>query len=146
LIEIGSKTAEKNSAQTNRQTDRHYENNGHLAVNQYGTRSSTHPSTPLVAHWQLLFTKHVEKTEHTMFDRALGVSMKVLTGCGELRLSGAIVGRRSDWTGHRHRWPSSGGQTTSVFHQATKANSASCPMRDEKWVPAEMQWRSAAGE
>jgi len=38
-IEIGSKTAEKNSAQTNKQTDkqtnRHYENNGHLAVNQY---------------------------------------------------------------------------------------------------------------
>jgi len=38
LIEIGSKTAEKNSAQTNRQTDRqtntHWENNGHLAVNQ----------------------------------------------------------------------------------------------------------------
>jgi len=38
LTEIGSKTAEKNSAQTNRQTDRqtdrHYENNGHLAVNQ----------------------------------------------------------------------------------------------------------------
>jgi len=38
LIEIGSKTAEKNSAQTNRQTnrqtDRHYENNGHVAVNQ----------------------------------------------------------------------------------------------------------------
>jgi len=26
--------AEKNSAQTNRQTNRHYENNGHLAVNQ----------------------------------------------------------------------------------------------------------------
>jgi len=34
LIEIGSKTAEKNSEQTNRQTNRHYENNGHLAVNQ----------------------------------------------------------------------------------------------------------------
>jgi len=38
LIEIGSKTAEKNCAQTNKQTDRqtnrHYENNGHLAVNQ----------------------------------------------------------------------------------------------------------------
>ena len=34
LIQIGSKTAEKNSAQTNRQTDRHCENNGHLAVNQ----------------------------------------------------------------------------------------------------------------
>jgi len=30
LIEIESKTADKNSAQTNR----HYENNGHLAVNQ----------------------------------------------------------------------------------------------------------------
>jgi len=43
LIQIGSKTAEKNSAQTNkhrqtdRQTDRHYENNGHLAVNQQRT-------------------------------------------------------------------------------------------------------------
>ena len=38
MIEIGSKTAEKNSAQTNKQTDRqtnrHYESNGHLAVNQ----------------------------------------------------------------------------------------------------------------
>jgi len=34
LMEIGSKTAEKNSAQTNRQTNRHYENNGHLAMNQ----------------------------------------------------------------------------------------------------------------
>ena len=38
LIEIGSKTAEKTlHKQTNRQTDRHYENNGHLAVNQYLT-------------------------------------------------------------------------------------------------------------
>jgi len=35
LIEIGSKTPEKNSAQTDRQTDRHYENNGHLAVNHF---------------------------------------------------------------------------------------------------------------
>jgi len=39
LIEIGSKTADTNSAQTNRQTDRqtnrHYKNNGHLAVNLY---------------------------------------------------------------------------------------------------------------
>jgi len=35
LIEIGSKMAEKNSAQTNRQTDRHYENSGYLAVNQF---------------------------------------------------------------------------------------------------------------
>ena len=40
LIQIGSKTAEKNSAQktdkqTDRQTNRHYENNGHLAVNQH---------------------------------------------------------------------------------------------------------------
>jgi len=37
LIEIGSKTAEKNSAQTNR----HYENNGHLAVNQKYTTPPT---------------------------------------------------------------------------------------------------------
>jgi len=38
LIEIGSKTAEKNSAQTNRQTNKQtdttYKNNGHFAVNQ----------------------------------------------------------------------------------------------------------------
>jgi len=34
LIQIEPKTAEKNSAQTNKQTNRHYENNGHLAVNQ----------------------------------------------------------------------------------------------------------------
>jgi len=34
-MEIGSKTAEKNSAQTNKQTDRHYENNAHLVVNQF---------------------------------------------------------------------------------------------------------------
>jgi len=34
FIKIGSKTAEKNSPQTNRQTNRHYENNDHLAVNQ----------------------------------------------------------------------------------------------------------------
>jgi len=37
LIEIESKTAEKNSAQTDRQTDRHYENNSHLAMNQKWT-------------------------------------------------------------------------------------------------------------
>jgi len=49
LIEIGSNTAEKNSAQTNkqtnrqtdRQTNRHYENNGHLAVNQYTIEMSS---------------------------------------------------------------------------------------------------------
>jgi len=37
LIQIGSKTAEKKlctNKQTDRQTNRHYENNGHLAVNQ----------------------------------------------------------------------------------------------------------------
>jgi len=38
LIQIGSKTAGKNSAQTDKQTDRHYENNGHLAVNQKITK------------------------------------------------------------------------------------------------------------
>jgi len=45
LIQIGSKTAEKNSAQANKQTDkqtnRHYENNGHLAVNQDFKKNST---------------------------------------------------------------------------------------------------------
>jgi len=43
LIEIGSKTAEKNSAQTkkqtDKQTDRQYDN-GHLAVNQQTTKYS----------------------------------------------------------------------------------------------------------
>ena len=34
LTEIRSKTAEKNSAETNRQTNRHYKNNGLLAVNE----------------------------------------------------------------------------------------------------------------
>jgi len=47
MIEIGSKTAEKNSAQTNRQTMRHYENNGHLAVNQKKTPQSTPVQTVL---------------------------------------------------------------------------------------------------
>ena len=36
LIQIGSKTAEKTlHKQTDRQSNRHYENNGHLAVNQF---------------------------------------------------------------------------------------------------------------
>ena len=52
LIQIGSKTAEKNSAQTNRhtdkQTDRHYENNGHLAVNQ-NWQEQTDPGSPKTA-------------------------------------------------------------------------------------------------
>jgi len=49
LIEIGSKTAEENFAQTNkqtnkqtdRQTNRHYENNGHLAMNQFSQQVLT---------------------------------------------------------------------------------------------------------
>jgi len=43
LIEIGSKTAEKNSAQTNKQTNRHYKNNGHLAVNKLVVALSQYP-------------------------------------------------------------------------------------------------------
>jgi len=40
----------------------------------------------------------------------------------------SIPGRRDKyWDG----WPSSGWQTTSVFHQATQANSASYLQRDE---------------
>ena len=38
-----------------------------------------------------------------------------------------------------------GGQTTSVFPQATQANSASYPQLDGKWVPAKVRWCSAAG-
>jgi len=45
-----------------------------------------------------------------------------------------------------HEWPSSGGQTTSVFHQATQANSASYFQQNGKWVPAKVWWCSAAGE
>jgi len=43
-MEIGSKTTEKNSAQTDRQTDRdrHYENNGHLAVNKKYKKNRTY--------------------------------------------------------------------------------------------------------
>jgi len=37
-------------------------------------------------------------------------------------------------------------QTTSVFHQATQANSASYPQLDGKWGPAKKRWCSAVGE
>ena len=58
LIEIGSKTAEKNSAQTNneqtdRQTNRHYENNGHLAVNQQPVYLSQNLSLGLLHSFHL---------------------------------------------------------------------------------------------
>jgi len=39
-----------------------------------------------------------------------------------------------------------GGQTTSVFHQATQANSTYYPQRDGKWVPVKVRWCSAAGQ
>jgi len=65
LIEIGSKTAEKNSAQTNkqterqtdRQTNRHYENNGHLAMNQKTDESvlSSHLYLPIHSFIQLSY-------------------------------------------------------------------------------------------
>jgi len=50
LIEIGSKTAEKNSAQANRQTNRHYENNGHLAVNQLSYVIATEHKSSRIVH------------------------------------------------------------------------------------------------
>ena len=37
-------------------------------------------------------------------------------------------------------WLSLGGQTTSVFHRATQANSASCSQQDRKWVLATLCW------
>ena len=49
LMQIGSKTAEKNSAQTDRQTNRHYENNGHLVVNQF--TKFAHASTYAWSWW-----------------------------------------------------------------------------------------------
>ena len=59
LIEMGSKTAEKkNSAQTNRQTDRHYENNGHLAVNQKTKHMYNVFHTVLGFNAMLYFTLH----------------------------------------------------------------------------------------
>jgi len=67
LIEIGSKTAEKNSAQqtnkqtnrqtdkpTDKQTDRHYENNGHLAVNQKFGRAVPKGHKMVVKKWMFL--------------------------------------------------------------------------------------------
>jgi len=65
--------------------------------------------------------------------------------------SGNIVGRINEVTLRRARlvlgWVTVlGGQTTSVFHQATQANSASHPQREGKWVPAKVRWCSAAGE
>jgi len=55
--------------------------------------------------------------------------------------SGNIVGRINEVTLRRGRLVLGrltvfGGQTTSVFHQATQANSASYSQRDEKRVPA----------
>jgi len=46
-------------------------------------------------------------------------------------------------TGYWDKWPYSSGHTTAVFQQATYANSASYPQRDEKCVPAKVRWRSA---
>jgi len=65
--------------------------------------------------------------------------------------SGNIVGRINEVTLRRARlvlgWVTTfDGQTTSVFHQATQANAASYPQQDGKWVPAKVQWCSAAGE
>jgi len=64
LIEIGSKTAEKNSAQTfkqtNRQTDRPYENNGHLAVNQYCCSQHHHHHQDWLTEW----VKVLQPTQH----------------------------------------------------------------------------------
>jgi len=93
----------------------------------------------------------------------LGIPMSVLRVCitndhnslGKMvvaaRRSGIVVGRINEVTLRRARLvPGSvtvfGGQTTSVFRQATQANSASYPQRDGKWVPAKARWCSADGE
>jgi len=64
---------------------------------------------------------------------------------------GNIVGRINEVTLRRARlvleWLTVfGGQTTSVFHLATQADSASYPQRNGKWVQAKVRWCSAAGE
>ena len=63
LIEIGSKTAEKNC--TNKQTDRqtHYENNGHLAVNQYLRTQLKYSNKLTVTTTSTLFQWRVFKTQ-----------------------------------------------------------------------------------
>jgi len=58
--------------------------------------------------------------------------------------SGNVIGRIDEVTLRRARlvlgWVTVfGGQTTSVFHQATQANSASYPQRDGKSVPAKVR-------
>jgi len=65
--------------------------------------------------------------------------------------SGYVVGRINEvalrWARLVLEWVTVfGGQTTSVFHQAIQANSASYPQRDGKWVPAKVRWCSAAAE
>jgi len=65
--------------------------------------------------------------------------------------SGNIIGRINEVTLRRARlvlgWVTVfGGKTTSVFHQATQANSASYSQWDKKWVPAKVRWCSAAVE
>jgi len=63
---------------------------------------------------------------------SLGVSTKSLYTSGPVSIRGWVT--------------VFGGQTTSVFHQATQANSASYRQRDRKWVPAKVRWCSVAGE
>jgi len=65
--------------------------------------------------------------------------------------SGNIVGRINEVTLRRVQlvlgWVIFfGGQTTPVFHQTTRANSASYPQRDGKSVLPRVWWCSAAGE
>jgi len=38
-----------------------------------------------------------------------------------------------------------GRHTASAFEPVTRANSASCPRWDEKWLPAKVQWCSVTG-
>jgi len=61
--------------------------------------------------------------------------------------SGNVVGRINEVTLRRPRlvlgWVTVfGGQTTTVFHQATQSNSASYPQWDGKWVPTKVRLES----
>jgi len=74
LIQTGSKTAEKNSAQTNKHTNRHYENNGHLAVNQNYSIIARHPQRTYTPY----FAMFMSFIDHAVFTYEDNVVIKLL--------------------------------------------------------------------
>jgi len=80
FIEIGSKTAEKIYAQTNRQTNRHsYENSGHLAVNQHDVSVDQHLGLCGFVNISLpIFAKHTSQIRfHCVKTRRLATALVI---------------------------------------------------------------------